>query len=99
MTNDGNPALLFNHTYDLEGRQISVSGATAPTPPYRQQVLADAPAGYWRLGEAAGNDVAADASGNGLNGSYRNPNVVRGDPGALEAAAATAKASSGASVP
>jgi alpha-L-fucosidase len=37
--------------------------------PYSTQVLADTPVGYWRLGESSGTS-AADASGNGLTGTY-----------------------------
>lgn len=36
---------------------------------YREEVLADAPVGYWRLGEASGT-VAKDSSGNGRDGTY-----------------------------
>lgn len=36
---------------------------------YQSTVLADAPIGYWRLGESSGS-TAADSSGNGLNGTY-----------------------------
>lgn len=36
---------------------------------FRDAVVADAPWGYWRLGEASGI-VAADASGNGRNATY-----------------------------
>ena len=36
---------------------------------FATQVLADAPVGYWRLGEPAGDLSAADISGNGNNGT------------------------------
>src|SRR5258708_23704312 len=40
---------------------------------YSNVVLAKGPVGYWRLGEASG-PTAADASGNGYDGTYlRNP--------------------------
>lgn len=39
------------------------------TQPYADVVMADAPIGYWRLGEASGT-TAADSSGNGYNGTY-----------------------------
>lgn len=42
--------------------------APAPTP-YRDEVMADSPALYWRLGESSGI-VAADASGNSRTGQY-----------------------------
>jgi len=38
---------------------------------YRDTILADAPTGYYRLGENAGT-VAGDSSGNGANGTYEN---------------------------
>ena len=41
----------------------------APPSDYRGRVLYDAPVGYWRLGEPSGT-VAADASTNGLTGTY-----------------------------
>ena len=44
-------------------------------------MLADVPAGYWRLGETAGT-VAADTSANASNGSYQN-GVTLGIEGAL----------------
>jgi RHS repeat-associated protein len=37
---------------------------------YSAAVTADAPAGYWRLGEPVGTATAADVSGNANNGSY-----------------------------
>lgn len=51
---------------------------------YADQVLADAPIGYWRLGEGEGV-TAADASGHDRHGSYVNapqlgvPGLVSGD--------------------
>ena len=47
---------------------------------YRQAVIADGPAGYWRLDDSGG--VAADSSGNGLNGTYQG-GVTKLVPGAL----------------
>lgn len=38
---------------------------------YKETVLADSPAGYWRLGEASGT-TAADSSGNGRSATYAN---------------------------
>ena len=37
---------------------------------YREEVLADKPRAFWRLGETPGQSAAADASGNGQSGSY-----------------------------
>jgi hypothetical protein len=48
---------------------------------YSAAVLADSPVGYWRLGEGSGI-TAADASGNGRNGTYTN-GVTLGSAGAL----------------
>ena len=48
---------------------------------YAQAVLADAPAGYWRFGEASGTSLT-DSSGNANNGTYLN-GVALGAPGAL----------------
>jgi uncharacterized repeat protein (TIGR01451 family) len=45
-------------------------------------LLADRPAGFWRLGDATTSAVAADSSGNGLAGAY-DPGVSRGQPGAI----------------
>jgi Concanavalin A-like lectin/glucanases superfamily len=55
---------------------------------YPDEVLADAPLGYWRLGESAGT-AAADASGNARHGTYTG-NYTLGvaglAPGAADAA-------------
>src|SRR5947209_3843975 len=48
---------------------------------YSVTVLADSPAGYWRLGEKSGT-VAADLSGNNLSGTYSS-GVALDRPGAL----------------
>ena len=49
--------------------------------PYGAAVLADAPVGYWRLGESGGT-TAADSSGNGYHGTYLNGSAL-GAPGLL----------------
>lgn len=49
---------------------------------YLGEVLADAPLAYWRLGDAAGTTNAADASGNGRDGTYSAPGIP-GEAGAL----------------
>ena len=46
---------------------VRLIGAGKPT--YPQAVLADSPAGYWRLQETSGT-TAADSSGNGNPGTY-----------------------------
>ena len=45
---------------------VTVTGTSYP---YAGTVLADAPAAYWRFGEASGT-TATDATGNGVNGTY-----------------------------
>lgn len=58
------------------------TGAQASGPPdYAVAVNDDAPAGYWRLGEAPNASTAIDASGHGLVGQYRN--VQTGIPGVV----------------
>jgi hypothetical protein len=58
---------------------IGPAHAAGPTvPAYSAAVAADAPRGYWRLGEATGSTVATDSSGSGLNGTY-GPKVTVGD--------------------
>src|SRR2546425_1586970 len=61
------------------------------------QLVADRPAGYWRLGEAPGSTSAADASGNAVTGSY-DPGVTLGQPGAIAGDTAAGFASGGAVV-
>jgi RHS repeat-associated protein len=39
-------------------------------PSFRDNVLANQPVGYWRLGDAAGATAARDSSGSNLDGSY-----------------------------
>jgi hypothetical protein len=48
---------------------------------YASMVLADSPAGYWRLGETSGT-AAADASGHGSTGTYTG-GVTLGQAGAI----------------
>lgn len=56
---------------------------------FATEVLADGPIGYWRLGEALGSVTAADAAGNGNNGScsggiaFGQPGFQGGDTAAL----------------
>jgi len=54
---------------------------TAPLKSYRDEVLADTPIAYWRLGDAAGSTVA-DSSGHGLSLTVNAP-LSFGQPGAL----------------
>jgi hypothetical protein len=50
--------------------------------PYRDAVVADVPAAYFRLGEAAG-PTAIDASGNDNNGTYSDTGVTYGADGLI----------------
>jgi hypothetical protein len=59
---------------------VVVGSASAGLVSYRDEVLADAPAGYWRVGESSGT-VADDEVGDN-NGRYKN-GVVLGRPSAL----------------
>jgi hypothetical protein len=64
-------------------------GADAAAPPsYREEVFADSPAAYWRLGEGSGT-VALDETANDSRGTYKN-GVVLGVPSALATDANTA---------
>ena len=56
---------------------------------YRATVLADAPQGYWRLGELSG--AAGDQSGKGNKGTYVN-GIALGMPGALAGSGDTSPA-------
>src|SRR5688500_9093384 len=58
---------------------------------YQDVVAADAPVGYWRLGEAAGSTTAANTGSLGTPGNGEIfQNVVFGQPGALNGDANTA---------
>src|SRR5207247_1815173 len=64
------------------------AGVNTVSPAYSSTVLADQPAGYWRLGEASGT-AASDSSGNG-NGGAIGGGVTLGAAGALTADTNTA---------
>jgi Concanavalin A-like lectin/glucanases superfamily/Right handed beta helix region len=76
------------HSFAVRARDEAGNESDAATafwavggrPPYADVVLADAPAGYWRLGDLG--QVAADASGFGSQGAYAG-GVVLGLPGSL----------------
>ncbi|HET9437495.1 MAG TPA: hypothetical protein VFO64_04785, partial [Gaiellaceae bacterium] len=59
---------------------LGSGAAPASTSTYRGEVLADGPAGYWRLGEASGT-AAADETGTN-EGTYQN-GVTLGQAGVL----------------
>ncbi|MBV9255348.1 MAG: hypothetical protein JO054_14040, partial [Actinobacteria bacterium] len=64
-------AAVYDHALStVEVASHTATGtASNPAPTYAPNVLADAPQGYWRLGETSGT-TAADASGNGHTGTY-----------------------------
>lgn len=62
------------------GAQDADSGSPDSGPTYRDEVLADNPLAYYRLGETSGTE-ARDETGNGHTGTY--VAVVQGVPGAL----------------
>jgi hypothetical protein len=86
--------------YDSAGTSVSLdaaltdNGTAGPTAAsaYTAQVASDAPAGYWRLGDAAGSTAAADSSGNGDTGTveggvtFGQPGAIASDPGHTAAA-------------
>src|SRR5262245_8575838 len=47
---------------------------------FANEVMADGPSGYWRLGEPLGSLTAADTSGNGNNGTCSG-GITFGQPG------------------
>jgi RHS repeat-associated protein len=75
---------VVRYGLDLDGRLAfmwdRLANAGPPTP-YRNRVLANNPAAYWRLGESSGT-TAADASPNGISGTY-NGGVTLGAAGAI----------------
>lgn len=70
--------------------QLQAVGVTPPIPPptYEEEVLADSPVLYWRLGEPSGTN-ANDVSGNNLDGTYH-ASPTLGVTGALAGDADTA---------
>jgi RHS repeat-associated protein len=79
-SNDGQAPLRL--AYD-DANQLTEGVRSTPAPAlatYRAEVLADTPAGFWRLGEASGT-VAADQTG-ASNATYPSA-AVRGRSGAL----------------
>lgn len=76
------------------------TGLAAPTvfagDQYAATILADSPVGYWRLGESDPSMPAADATGNGNDGTYFG-GVMLGQPGAIVGDPDTAAAFDGSS--
>src|SRR5438093_4057819 len=64
---------------------LLISSTLAGHAAYRDQILADQPVGYWRLGDAVGSTTATNSGSLGTNGNgtiFRN--VTFGVPGALQ---------------
>ena len=76
----GNATTSAAVTVAVDNSAPPTAGAASPTE-YANVVRADAPIGYWRLGERSGG-TAADASGNGRAGSYAG-GVTLGAAGAI----------------
>lgn len=78
--------------------KLSANGAAAEDVfpySYEGQVLEDAPALYWRLGDAASSATAADISGNSFTGAaagvtFGSTGLLTGDRGTAAAASGTA---------
>jgi len=79
---------LFYVDFDLGSVRRIQFGSTPPPSSYSSAVLADAPAGYWRLGEPSGT-VVTDTSGAGRSGAFVG-NPTLGVPGALSSDTNTA---------
>lgn len=74
---------IYDHA--LSAARVAAHYGTAATSTYRDTVLADSPAGYWRRGEADGI-VSFDISGNNRHGTYFGPGngePAHGVPGAI----------------
>jgi Concanavalin A-like lectin/glucanases superfamily/Bacterial Ig-like domain/Calcineurin-like phosphoesterase len=88
-------AALIPGIYTVQVEQADVAGNRGLSAPntftitgYREEVFADSPSGYWRLGEANGT-TAADETASHNNGTYLS-GVTLGVPGALFATPNTA---------
>lgn len=67
----------------VDNSALPTTSVAAPTgTPYATAVQADAPRGWWRLGDAAGSTTATDSSVNAIHGTYR-AGAAPGQPGAL----------------
>jgi hypothetical protein len=88
-------ATLAEGPYTARAEQEDASGNLGLSDPhtftvgssYRDEVLADNPAGYWRLGEASGTSAGDETAAN--PGAYLN-GVALGQPGALTGSTNTA---------
>jgi RHS repeat-associated protein len=64
-----------HYTYDSLNRLTKSSS-------HVEQMQADAPVAWWRLGETSGS-TAADSSGNSVNGTYSSSGITQGVNGAI----------------
>lgn len=79
----GNAASKVTHaTAPRRGNQRAEIELDFDSVNYKLEVLADGPAGYWRLDESAGT-LMADSSQNVRNGSYAGTGFTLGAPGLL----------------
>ena len=64
---------------------LCTTGPRAEAAPlaFKTEVEADSPLAYWRLGELPPTSTAADATGNGFDGTYSASGLTLGQPGVL----------------
>jgi hypothetical protein len=99
----GEPRVRRRRTLPF-GVLVALIGALIVVPPaaatYNGAILADGPAGYWRLDDTSPSSPAADSTSNGLDGTYSG-DVTVAQPGALagsfDLSVAVAPGSSGSS--
>lgn len=77
----------FRMILAASARATGSGGGGGGSSAYRDAVLADSPAAYWRLGEASGT-IASDETANNLDGTYSG-NVTLGEPSLLASDADT----------
>jgi RHS repeat-associated protein len=65
----GNATTSPATTLKVQNSAPPTTRVTAPTSTYQDQVKADGPAAYWRLGETSGS-AAGDSSGNSRSGTF-----------------------------
>lgn len=93
VTNPG-PGSYQLQVYDDLGDPAVDSDTYTITGTYQQSVLADNPSVYYRLGETPSATVAADSSGNGVDGSYAAAATL-GVDGAIAGSSDTAASTDG----
>lgn len=79
------------YTVELDAALTDGSAGAVSTSAYTQQVVANQPAGFWRLADPSGSSSAYDSSGNGDSGavegsvSFGSSAALPSDPGATSA--------------